>query len=111
MRTLRLKSRLLRATSAGLSWRWSSAPAAAQLRPGAADRAKELNQQADAQQCRRRRRRQSGGAAGGAGRRRAQRIIQHIVVRGTQRVEAGTVLTYIGLREGDTYDPADVDRR
>src|SRR5207302_1418748 len=37
------------------------------------------------------------------------RIIQHIVVRGTQRVEPGTVLTYVGVREGDTYTPADVD--
>ena len=40
----------------------------------------------------------------------APRIIQHIVVRGTQRVEAGTVLTYVGVREGDTYTPADVDQ-
>ena len=39
----------------------------------------------------------------------APRIIQHIVVRGTQRVEPGTVLTYIGVREGDTYTAADVD--
>ena len=28
---------------------------------------------------------------------------------GTQRVEPGTVLTYVNIREGDAYDPADVD--
>ena len=48
-------------------------------------------------------RRRAGSAPG------AQRIIQHIVVRGTQRVEPATVLTYVVVREGDTYDPADVD--
>ena len=37
------------------------------------------------------------------------RVIQHIVVRGTQRVEPGTVLTYVGIREGDNYSAADVD--
>ena len=42
----RLKSRLLRATSAGLCLALAAGPAGAQLRPGAADRAKELNAQA-----------------------------------------------------------------
>jgi outer membrane protein insertion porin family len=34
----------------------------------------------------------------------AAHIIQHIVVNGVQRVEPSTVLTYLGLREGDVYD-------
>jgi outer membrane protein insertion porin family len=110
MRTLRLRSRLLRATSAGLCLALVSAPAGAQLRPGAADRAKELNQQpaaapnnADAVAA------SNPAAQPAAPAAQAPRIIQHIVVRGTQRVEPGTVLTYIGVREGDNYTPADVD--
>jgi outer membrane protein insertion porin family len=39
-----------------------------------------------------------------------QRTIQHINVTGTQRVETTTVLTYIALREGDPYDPAQIDQ-
>jgi len=88
----------------------AAAPAQAQLRPGAAERAKELNgQQGQAP---------SNAAAAAAANPAAQvaapgaeapRIIQHIVVRGTQRVEPGTVLTYVGVREGDNYTPADVD--
>ena len=39
-----------------------------------------------------------------------QRIIQHINVSGTQRVENATVLTYIAIREGDPYDPAQADQ-
>ncbi len=39
----------------------------------------------------------------------AQRLIQHITVSGTQRVENATVLTYIGLREGDPYIPSQID--
>ncbi len=46
MRILRLRSRLLRATSTGLCLALVSTPAGAQVRPGAAERAKELNQQA-----------------------------------------------------------------
>ena len=86
----------------------ASMPAGAQLRPGAAERAEELNRPAP-----------NNAAAAAAANPAAQpaapgavtapRIIQHIVVGGTQRVEPGTVLTYIGLREGDTYTPADVD--
>ncbi len=108
MRTLRLRSRLLRATSAGFCLALASAPACAQLRPGSADRAKELNQQAVPNNA------DAAAAANPAGQTAAPatevpRIIQHIVVRGTQRVEPGTVLTYIGVREGDNYVPADVD--
>jgi outer membrane protein insertion porin family len=107
MPTLRLKSRLLRATSAGLVLAMAVGPAQSQLRPGAEDRARELNAQQG-----------NNAAANAAANPAAQaaaapaettRIIQHIVVRGTQRVEPGTVLTYIGLREGDTYTPADAD--
>jgi outer membrane protein insertion porin family len=88
----------------------ASAPAGAQLRPGAADRAKELNQPAAQQPSNA----DAAAAANPAAQlaapaAQAPRIIQHIVVRGTQRVEPGTVLTYVGVREGDTYTPADVD--
>src|SRR5579863_7441734 len=108
MRTLRLRSRLLRATSAGLCLALTSAPAIAQLRPGAAERAKELNQQAVPNNA------DAAAAANPAAQIAAPaaevpRIIQHIVVRGTQRVEPGTVLTYIGVREGDNFTPADED--
>jgi outer membrane protein insertion porin family len=108
MRTLRLRSRLLRATSAGLCLALTSAPAIAQLRPGAADRAKELGQQAVPNNA------DAAAAANPAAQPAAPaaevpRIIEHIVVRGTQRVEPGTVLTYVGVREGDNFVPADVD--
>jgi outer membrane protein insertion porin family len=36
--------------------------------------------------------------------------ILHIAVKGTQRIESGTVLSYISLREGDAYTPAASDR-
>jgi outer membrane protein insertion porin family len=90
----------------------ASAPAGAQLRPGAAERAKELNQQA--QNPDQPNNADAAAAANPAGQLAAPaaepaRIIQHIVVRGTQRVEPGTVLTYVGVRENDVYTPADVD--
>jgi outer membrane protein insertion porin family len=103
---MRLRSRLLRATSASLCVALAAGPASAQLRPGAAERAKELNQQQPA----------NAAAAAAAANPAATvapaapaRTIQHIVVRGTQRVEPGTVLTYVGLREGDNFTPADTD--
>jgi outer membrane protein insertion porin family len=37
------------------------------------------------------------------------RLIQHIAVDGTQRIEPETVLTYISIREGDTYSPQTAD--
>ncbi len=37
-------------------------------------------------------------------------VILHISVKGTQRIEAATVLSYISLREGDPYTPAAADR-
>ena len=87
----------------------AAGPADAQIRPGAAERAKELNQQAQQPSNA-----DAAAAANPAGQVAAPaaqpaKIIQHIVVRGTQRVEAGTVLTYVAVREGDTYTPADVD--
>ena len=101
MRILRLKNRLLRATSTtGLCLALASLPAVAQLRPGAADRAAELNKQGAA----------VGNEAPAAPVAAPPRLIQHIVVRGTQRVEPGTVLTYVGVREGDNYSPAEVDK-
>jgi outer membrane protein insertion porin family len=103
---------LLRATSAGLCLALASAPAGAQLRPGAAERAKQLNQQPPAPD--QANNAEAAAAANPAGQlaapaAQAPRIIQHIVVRGSQRVEEGTVLTYTGLREGDTYSPPDID--
>ena len=37
-------------------------------------------------------------------------VIRHIIVNGTQRVEPGTVVSYISLREGDAYDAQAADR-
>src|SRR5262249_40364630 len=37
------------------------------------------------------------------------RPIAHIVVRGTQRIQPGTVLTYISIREGDVYNEQAAD--
>ena len=89
---------LLRATSASLALALFMAPAEAQLRPEGE--------------------RNNGAAAAAANPAGApvpvtpapQRLIQHISVSGTQRVENATVLTYISLREGDPYDPAAVDQ-
>ncbi len=36
--------------------------------------------------------------------------IEHIIVKGTQRIESATVLSYISLREGDPYLPQSADR-
>jgi outer membrane protein insertion porin family len=89
----------------------AAAPAGAQLRPGAADRAKGLNQQAQTPENRNNA--QTNAAANPAAQLApgapATHVIQHIIVRGTQRVEPGTVLTYVGLREGDNFTPADAD--
>jgi outer membrane protein insertion porin family len=35
--------------------------------------------------------------------------VQHIVVRGTQRIEPATVVSYISIREGDIYNPQTTD--
>ena len=104
MRTIASYKAVLRATSATLCLALFSAPADAQLRPGAEDRAAVLN----------------AGRANPATPDNAptapaqpaapERVIQHITVAGTQRVEPGTVLTYVNIREGDTYDPAAVDQ-
>jgi outer membrane protein insertion porin family len=37
-------------------------------------------------------------------------IIQEIVIEGVQRVEPETVQTYLLVREGDSFDPARIDR-
>lgn len=39
----------------------------------------------------------------------AVRTVQHIVVRGTQRIEPETVLTYISIHEGETYSEQAAD--
>ncbi len=87
-------------------------PAIGQLRPGAAERAKELNQQAQQPDQNNAAANAAANPAGQAAAPAAEapQVIRHIVVRGTQRVEPGTVLTYIGLREGDNYTPADADQ-
>ncbi|HEX4176860.1 MAG TPA: outer membrane protein assembly factor BamA, partial [Rhizomicrobium sp.] len=99
----------MRATSAGICLAMVAAPAGAQLRPGAADRAKQLNQQAGQPQNNAAASAAANPAAQAAAPAAPAHTIQRIVVRGTQRVEAGTVLTYVGLREGDNFTPADAD--
>lgn len=37
-------------------------------------------------------------------------VIRRIVVNGTQRIEPGTVLSYVSVKEGDVYDPQAADR-
>ena len=101
MRTIATYKAVLRATSATLCLALFALPADAQLRPGAAERAQELNAQRNAPQ--------PPTAAPQTPAPAANRIIQRITVSGTQRVEPGTVLTYVNIREGDAYDPANVD--
>ena len=81
---------ILRATSASLALALFLSPAAAQLAAGpGASPGQPPNQAAPAPA--------------------PARPIQHIVVTGTQRVEPDTVLTYVNLREGDPYDPVQID--
>ncbi|HEY2010730.1 MAG TPA: outer membrane protein assembly factor BamA [Rhizomicrobium sp.] len=101
----------MRATSAGICLALAASPAGAQLRSGAADRAKQLNQQQGQPQPNNA---DTNATANPAAQPAAPtapvpHTIQHIVVRGTQRVEPATVLTYVGLREGDNFTPADAD--
>ncbi|HXR95078.1 MAG TPA: outer membrane protein assembly factor BamA [Rhizomicrobium sp.] len=100
MRTITTYKAVLRATSATLCLAMFALPADAQLRPGAAERAQELNAQRANPQA---------PQATPQAPAQPQRIIQRITVTGTQRVEPGTVLTYVNIREGDAYDPATVD--
>ena len=99
MRTIATYKAVLRATSATLCLSLFVLPADAQLRPGAAERAQELNAQ----------RANPPAPAAPQAPAQPQRVIQRITVAGTQRVEPGTVLTYVNIREGDAYDPANVD--
>ncbi len=99
MRTSANYRSVLRATSATLCLALFAVPAQAQLRPGAEQRAQDLNAQ--------RTNPQTPPAASTTA--QPGRTIQRITVAGTQRVEPGTVLTYVNIREGDTYDPAAVD--
>ena len=82
---MRIKG-ILRATSASLALALSLCPAAGQLAAGPAP----------------------APAAPAATAPRP--LIRQIVVRGTQRVEVGTVITYLDLREGDPFDPAQLDQ-
>lgn len=38
-----------------------------------------------------------------------EQVIGNIVVQGNQRIETGTILSYIGIQKGDVYDPVKVD--
>jgi outer membrane protein insertion porin family len=89
---------LLRASSASLALVLFLTPAEAQLRSDA-----EGNNAAAAAAA-------ANPAAAPAAQAAPQRTIQHITVSGTQRVEPATVLTYVALREGDPYDPAQIDQ-
>jgi outer membrane protein insertion porin family len=89
---------ILRASTAGIALALFISPAMAQLRPDAAG-----NNAAAAANA-------NPAAAPAATATAPQRTIQHINVTGTQRVEPTTVLTYIALREGDPYDPAQIDQ-
>lgn len=101
MRTNANYKAILRATSATLCLALFVVPADAQLRPGAEQRAQELNaQRANPAQP---------PQATPQTPAQPKRIIRRITVTGTQRVEPGTVLTYVNIREGDAYDPANVD--
>jgi outer membrane protein insertion porin family len=91
-----LNKGLLCATSASLVLALFIAPARAQLRPEG-----ERNNAAAAAAA--------NPAGVPAAPQVAQRLIQHITVSGTQRVENATVLTYTALREGDPYNPAQID--
>ena len=92
---------ILRATSATLCLALFMGPADAQLRPGAEERSQELNAQRTNPQT---------PPPAPQTQAQPQRVIQRLTVAGTQRVEAGTVLTYVNIREGDNYDPATVDQ-
>ncbi|HEX2591114.1 MAG TPA: outer membrane protein assembly factor BamA [Rhizomicrobium sp.] len=37
-------------------------------------------------------------------------LIQQVVIQGTQRIEPGTVMSYISIRQGDPYDDQAIDR-
>lgn len=37
-------------------------------------------------------------------------VIEEVVVEGTQRIEPETVLTYLAVKEGDTFDPAAINK-
>jgi outer membrane protein insertion porin family len=87
---------MLRASTAGIALALFMSPAMAQMRdsPNNAATAAGANP----------------AAAPAAAPTAPQRTIEHINVTGTQRVETTTVLTYIALREGDPYDPAQIDQ-
>jgi outer membrane protein insertion porin family len=98
MRIIANNKAALRATSATICLILFAGPATAQLRPGAEDRAATLNAQRANPETPPP---QPGEPA---------RIIQRITVSGTQRVEPGTVLSYINIHEGDKYDPSNTDK-
>ena len=91
---------LLRASSASLALALFMTPAEAQLRSDA-----EGNNAAAAAAAA-----NPAAAPVAAPQAAPLRTIQHISVSGTQRVEQATVLTYVALREGDPYDPAQIDQ-
>ncbi len=52
----------------------------------------------------------SGENAGGQNGQNAPVIIRRVEVQGNQRIEHTTVRSYLSIREGDTYNPAQVDQ-
>jgi outer membrane protein insertion porin family len=96
MRIVALKNGLLRTTSACLCLVLAVSPTAAQIAavPGGPATAQPAA---------------AAPAAPAAPVATTAPIIRRILVTGVQRIEASTVLTYVNLREGDTYDPAVVD--
>ncbi len=98
MRIIANNKAALRATSATICLILFAGPAGAQLRPGAEDRAATLNAQ------------RANPENPPPQPSEPARIIQRITVAGTQRVEPGTVLSYINIHDGDKYDPANADK-
>jgi outer membrane protein insertion porin family len=110
MLTRGLRNRLLRATSVGVCLALIAAPAGAQLRPGAAERARDMNAGTAPTTDNAAAAAAANPAAIPGAEAQPQHIIRHIAIAGTQRVEAATVLTYVNIREGDAYDAATVDQ-
>ena len=102
MRTNGLKRSLLRSTSAWLSLALLVAPAGAQTPAVGPAPARAPAPAATAPAA-------AAPTVAAPAAPAEQPIIRHIVVLGTQRIEPATVLTYVNMREGDPYDPEQVD--
>jgi outer membrane protein insertion porin family len=101
MRIVALKNGLLRTTSVCLSLAMAVTPSVAQTPavPGAATPPPAASAPAAA----------APQPAATAPAPAPANVIRRIVVTGTQRIEEATVLTYVNMRQGDLYDPNEVD--